>query len=366
VGIDPASVNVYQAPAGAPATRGVDAVTVGNDIVLAAGQAGESPEALGLLAHELTHVARERSAAGGETPVHTAATRGPSDLIEASSKLSTDPNMAATLAPGATAQAPSDGSEASVGPAAVHVGATVPSATPASETPDEEAPARRVEGLVIAAAQAAVGPFSDAAPGATVPPLATPADDLAAARLAGSAHAAVTQDGNTAAALPPTDSDQPAGAPPWNLEPANGATADDQPNPTDPWGGLPAPWQPLPAWLTSPNAFVTTVDSAGLNNGYAPDAAVSTNSGVNGSGGSAHVGSSGTGGTTGGGAGSTSGGGGGAHFAESDRALDVPPAPPPSAAAGAPAAVEPDLDALAHQVYTILKRRLASERRRLS
>jgi uncharacterized membrane protein YgcG len=342
----------------------VDAVTVGNDIVLAAGQAGESPEALGLLAHELTHVARERSAAGGETPVQTAATRGPSELIDASSKPSPDPNIAARLAPGATGQAPSAGSEASVGRAAAHVDATVPATTP-SETRDEEAAARRVEGLVIAAAEAAVGPFSDAAPGATTPPFATPADDLAAARLAASARAAVNQDWNTAAALPPTDSDQPAGAPPWNLEPANGATADDQPNPTDPWGGLPAPWQPLPAWLTSPNAFVTTVDSAGLNNGYAPDAAVSTNSGVNGSGGSAHVGSSGTGGTTGGGAGSTSGGGGGAHFAESDRALQVPPAPP-AAAAGAPAAVEPDLDALAHQVYTILKRRLASERRRLS
>ena len=62
VGIDPASVNVYQAPHGAAATRGADAVTVGNDVVLAAGQAGESPRALGLLAHELTHVAHERAA----------------------------------------------------------------------------------------------------------------------------------------------------------------------------------------------------------------------------------------------------------------------------------------------------------------
>src|SRR5205814_4871925 len=55
VGIDPASVNVYQAPHGAPATRGADAVTLGEDVVLAAGQAGSSPDALGLLAHELTH-----------------------------------------------------------------------------------------------------------------------------------------------------------------------------------------------------------------------------------------------------------------------------------------------------------------------
>jgi hypothetical protein len=75
----------------------------------------------------------------------------------------------------------------------------------------------------------------------------------------------------------------------------------------------------------------------------------------------------------GGGAGGDSGGGGGdgggaaspgPQFAESDRTLEpLATGNVPQAPAG-PQHVEPDLNVLAHQVYTILRRRLAAERRR--
>jgi hypothetical protein len=246
---------------------------------------------------------------------------------------------------------------------------------PPSDAPADEAAARRVEGLVIAAAEATVGPFASGAPGAVAPVFDAPHDHLAAAQLAASAHAAVTQPADPSAGPPLTPSGS-AGAsttPTWNLEPE----AEAQAQPTDPWGGLPAPWQPLPAWLTSPNAFVTTVDTAGLNNGHGDATAGGGNdAGASGSG----LGATGAGASSGGGGGASSGGGGtggpggtsgggagggAAHFAEIDRAVDVPPAQHTAAPAG-PAPVEPDLDALAHQVYTILKRRLASERRRLT
>jgi hypothetical protein len=54
------------------------------------------------------------------------------------------------------------------------------------------------------------------------------------------------------------------------------------------------------------------------------------------------------------------------QMAESSRSLDAPvtlnQSAAPGPAAGGP--VQPDLDALAQQVYTILKRRLSAERRR--
>jgi hypothetical protein len=52
------------------------------------------------------------------------------------------------------------------------------------------------------------------------------------------------------------------------------------------------------------------------------------------------------------------------QLAETARSLDDDvPQPAPAAAPGA--APTPDLDALARQVYTVLKQRLAAERRRL-
>ena len=62
-----------------------------------------------------------------------------------------------------------------------------------------------------------------------------------------------------------------------------------------------------------------------------------------------------------------SGGGSAPQFAESSRSLEPTPVEQAVVAqmGAAQAQVQPDIDALAHQVYTILKRRLSAERRRL-
>src|SRR5207253_6172838 len=62
VGIDPASVHVHR-DAIAEHLADVyqaDAITVGDDVAIAAGHPDDTPETLGLLAHEFTHVARQR------------------------------------------------------------------------------------------------------------------------------------------------------------------------------------------------------------------------------------------------------------------------------------------------------------------
>lgn len=60
VGFDPADARIHRGPAAErfASAQKADAVTVGDDISLAAGYASDEPETLGLLAHELTHVAR--------------------------------------------------------------------------------------------------------------------------------------------------------------------------------------------------------------------------------------------------------------------------------------------------------------------
>jgi uncharacterized protein DUF4157 len=62
-GVDPASAHIYRGPQAERATsaQNADALTDGSAIALGAGHATDTPETLGLLAHELTHVAQRRS-----------------------------------------------------------------------------------------------------------------------------------------------------------------------------------------------------------------------------------------------------------------------------------------------------------------
>ena len=62
-GVDPASVRVYRGPIAerVASHQNADALTDGSAIALGAGHATDTPETLGLLAHELTHVAQRRS-----------------------------------------------------------------------------------------------------------------------------------------------------------------------------------------------------------------------------------------------------------------------------------------------------------------
>ncbi len=62
-GVDPASVRVYRGPVAerAASAQYADALTDSDAIALGGGHATDTPETLGLLAHELTHVAQRRS-----------------------------------------------------------------------------------------------------------------------------------------------------------------------------------------------------------------------------------------------------------------------------------------------------------------
>lgn len=324
VGIDPASVRVFEAPHGAAETHGADAVTFGDDVVLAAGQVGGSPEALGLLGHELTHVAMAREGGAGATP-----------------PIARDPSSPALLRP--------------------------------SNMLDEEGLARRVEARVIGAAQRLGGPEASdapalpetqampsapqafpgraAAPPNGIPPNGAPSNGTPSngAPANGSLpHGLQVNAGTSQNGASPNGLQAHAGTP-ANGTPPSGATQDD-----DRWGGLPAPWEPLPTWMSSSSPSADSIGA--LIPGWAASASTGTN-GTNGSGGNS---------TSAFNAAATAAAGpGAAAMAETGRELEpMPQAAPNPAPANQSSQVQPDLDALAQQVYAVLKRRLSAESRR--
>jgi hypothetical protein len=250
VGVDPATVHLSRGQDAGRLTSAyrADAVTIGDDVALAPGRGDETAEGLGLLAHELTHVARRR-----------------------------DPTAIPPIA------RPSE-QRPGFRPA-----------SPGSAT-DEEALARTVEAQTVRAARMRFAP-----------PI-TPGS-------AGSAAARPVDKPDGAQAASPVE-DAPAG-------PDRGR-----------WGNLPAPWEPLPDWLApsrsveAPPLPVVTVAPAppAFTTPPQPGAPV-------------------------------------VHAAETARTLPAPQQRETPAQEQAPAPA-PDIDALARQVYAVLKRRLAAERRR--
>jgi hypothetical protein len=246
VGVDPASVRVYRdarADALASAYR-ADGLATGDAVALSAAHSEDTPATLGLLAHELTHVARQRN-----------------------------PSFAPPLARQLTASA----------------------------TPDEEAIATTVETQVQTLARRRAQPEPTAPePGQAAIPHPGPAPSAAAA-------------------------------------PAQPAS----------WGGLPAPWEPLPDWLApaTPVARPATPPAsrpaAAAKPAPAPAAAPADASPQPQAGQAPAP----------------------VQLAQTGRALAEPPADAEPAPEPAPVP-EPDLDALARQVYGMLKQRLAAERRR--
>lgn len=253
VGIDPATVRIFRGVLADQVTtaQAADAVTVGADVFLAAQASDESPESLGVLAHELTHVARQR-----------------------------EPRFVPPLL----------------------------KQTPAT-LDDEEKVARSVEAQVVRQAQV---------------------------REQQATHTTGTATGtNSAVPVTPMDQfDQPS----WPQSDTN------QPDEFA-WGNLPAPWEPLPAWMSHSAAELpATPAPAAAPTDAGPTGAAST--------------------------GATPAAAPTVQRAELGRPLDdvLPSAPtiPTAAESQGEAAQteEPDLDALARQVYAILKQRLAAERRR--
>jgi len=250
VGVDPAIMPVSR-DAGAAATAAAyraDALTDGNVTMLAAGNDDDTPETLGLLAHELTHIARRR-----------------------------DPRFIPPIARTDDRHDQAPGGIAS-----------------ATLLADDEALARRVETRVIRTArayQAAQAPSPQIGRSGDRSEAEDDRDELFASEPRGTAE---RREG-------------------------------------DEWNGLPAPWESLPDWMSAPApgpvAATNGVDSAIATAPLAPVAPV-------------------------------------VQLAEEERPSEGESATTPPATPHDPnAPVEPDLDALARQVYAILKRRLALERR---
>jgi hypothetical protein len=257
VGIETREVGIYQGPATSRALAAIeaDAAAVGESVLVGPAHDASTPEGLGLLAHELTHVARRR-----------------------------EPRFVppAIRRPGGPARAASP---------------------PAASDEQEERVAEQMETETV---QAAARALTKAGPGVEEPD--SPAVN-------GESKQAGGDRGK-----------QPAAA--FAAPPATDASSR--------WGGLPAPWEPVPEFMmrSSPE----TSRSADL----VPAPAVSAPAN-----GAAGTGESSV-----------------QRAAQGRPSGDGQPARSEGVQDKPQKQVPPDLDQLARQVYSIMKRRLAAERRR--
>ena len=280
VGAETGAVRVHRGPGPARLLSALraDAVTVGDQIVLGEGRQEDDPKTVGLLAHELTHVARQRAprfvppVVAGSRPL----TGGARPMARA--PVTTGPrSMAAQDRP------------------ALRGGATSRAAQPLRPQPrgreadPEESMAVEVEAAAIAAAR----------------------EQRRAPRRAGEAARSAEAEAAPGKATQPEGEEQPARR----------------------WGSLPAPWEPLPDFLESSIGSAEPAEPTAAE-GLSAESAFPATVGVP-----------------------------AVRRAPSDR--HVPDQHAQGAEAGAaPGGAKPDLDLLARQVYTILKRRLDGERRR--
>jgi hypothetical protein len=279
VGIDPSRVAVWQRPRSQAhvAAHRADALATGaGAIVVRTSVDEETPEGLGLLAHEQTHVVRHRQ-----------------------------PRFVAPVARYSQARVPAH--------------------------QDEETTARRVESRVSAAARhhAIVNrfdpPVSDAPAGLEIVPAVPLADD------------------------PRAEPGRPVPLP------AGAVSAHDQKDPASAsspaahdWGGLPAPWEAMPAWTTSSSTGEQVALPADAVSGFGRISPVCPQADIP---------------YTSPPASTPPAAGLSMQAAEEGRTLERP-VHTSAASGGDAASVAPDLDALARQVYAVMKRRLQTELRR--
>jgi hypothetical protein len=290
LGVDTREVRVFQGPeeSRALASANADAAATGDEIVLGPGIDRRTPAGVGVVAHELTHLVRRRA-----------------------------PWFVPPVARGKAAPTKP--------PAAV--GVTPPVSDSASRA--AEPPLPRQE-----------GPFESLSAAEDEEPLAIRVESL----VSRAAAAAVVGDSITAAdTVFMADNGRPGsrafGAQPMPL--ASSREAD--------FGGLPAPWEPMPSWVTAqPQTVTPPAATHAASVSPAPAAAISTaaaslaTASANSASGSAAV-----------------------MLAEQGRFLEEPPAveahPGHDDGGMQP---PPDLDHLARQIYAVMKRRLDAERRR--
>jgi hypothetical protein len=265
------------------ARRNADALTVGDEIVLADAHGETTPSTLGVLAHELTHVARVR-----------------------------EPRFV----PPIVRDAGEPTSRPAVQPQLPHA------AAPQSAGADDEALALRVEGAVRRAAR------SDAARGVDAPRL-IPESVEPSPRPSRRGPGTVEQ----------RFTGEPVG--PSESVPSTGIGGDD--HDVSPWGGLPAPWEPLPEALTRMTASPTNGVGAAVESSVAVGPALAASPAI------------------------APAAPAPVQAAARDRTLAEQPASGTAASSGGHAtgaSPAPNIDALARQVYDVLKRRLAAEKRR--
>jgi hypothetical protein len=149
------------------------------------------------------------------------------------------------------------------------------------------------------------------------------------------AQASANNVDESAAAAPATRPAIPAAFPPTPSEPSpDRATSEES------WGGLPAPWDPLPDWVGAPQEAQPALAGPAV-------ASVASSDSVS--------------------APASSGASGAPAMAETDRSLPEAESPKPADAhehREEAKQAAPDLDALARQVYSVIRRRLAADRRR--
>ncbi len=122
-----------------------------------------------------------------------------------------------------------------------------------------------------------------------------------------------------------------ASSPP--LAPSAAPMTDPGTSPIDDWGGLPAPWQPLPSWM-APSQHEAAPSGSGDTPAVAAPATLATAGLVV------------------------------QRAPRDEQGAGAAPASAGAAPAHPAASPQPDIDALARQVYDVLKRRLSAERRR--
>ncbi len=262
LGVDPSNIRIHRDAIAERLTDAyqADAVAVGDDVELAAGHTDDIPETLGLLAHEFTHVVRQR-----------------------------EPHFIPPIA---------------------HSTSTSPSRASWPSSTDDEKLAQQVESRVKRAAQNQVDQVTSIA---------------------------TEQIAHSSKVTSPAQVTRPT---------------------RDAWGGLPAPWEPLPDWLVTAPAMAESstpahvVTSQPLSDvyGVGGNPVIQLN---------AHQGDEGVM------AGDTSGNSG-VQRAGKERSLDGEEEQTETSQPAATRVPEPNMDELARQVYTLLKRRLDAERRRES
>lgn len=263
VGIDPGATRIHQGQLADSTTAAMhaDALSMGDEIALSSDFTAETPERLGLLAHELTHVARSHESSFVPPIAREAPQRRESPTVWPVGE--PEPPLSQSVEPPVRA----------------------PETITVAGSGDEESVATQTEARVI---------------------------ELARAR---------TQ---SAPSTPPHEVRTPRGARPTLAPDLPARSTTPSGRSSDAWNGIPAPWEPLPGWMSSPSsaaraAPAETTHEAPSVQRAATDRSIPETSGV----------------------------------ALGDA--------PTMERAAAP---EPDLDALAQRVHTILKRRLAVERRR--